>query len=242
MSKVIKSKDHDNRNKGKVKIPDVVFPEEKPSSPPPVPKEPPLPKPEVPKAPPEPIIKTVYRDPPPLTREEIAEQYAKEIEEICQEAKQQAYQEAYKDAYAQKTGEIEGCMDKVKQTLDQMQAEHQTFMEDYIRALGTLSTEVAETFVHQKIEEDDRILLPLIKSVIRDTQTTGWLNLELSDRLVHLTDLLKESPPAVGTASQVAITPVPADVDTVRVVTEQGAVDASISEQAKNLKQNMQDK
>lgn len=237
MSKVIKSKDHDNRNMGKVKIPDVVFPEEKPSSPPPAPKEPPLPKPEVPKAPP-PVIKTVYRDPPPLTSEEIAERYATEIEEICHAAELQAYQ----DAYAQKSSEIDSCMAKIEQTLDQMQTEYQAFMQNYINALGTFSTEIAETFIHQKIEKDDRVLLPLIKSVIRDTQTTGWLNLELSDRLVHLTDLLKESPPAVGTASQVAITPVSADVDTVRVVTEQGSLDASISVQAENLKQKIQEK
>jgi len=220
----------------KVKIPDIDFRPQKPAETlPPVVKEiiPELkkqvepPKPEI-----RTVIKEIYRDPEPLTREDIERIYAQEIQEICREAEVKAYS----DALAEKEEEIENCIGEVEKLLDEIRSSQGRYMENYVRELKYFAIEVAEKMILEKINEDDSILNKMIMQAVAGVKNTQWLRVEVSDRLSNLTEFLKSElskPEYRGLAS---VLPVAAPEDTCRVCTESGSTIATVSVQAENLR------
>jgi flagellar biosynthesis/type III secretory pathway protein FliH len=171
-------------------------------------------------------------EPPPLTREELIELYQPELRRICEEEAQRAYL----DARMRKAGELKQCIAEVEQRMEELEDQQHTYMTTYAKDLKYLAVEIAEKFVNQKINENDRTLQKLVMNTVGKVKNANWMTVELSDRLVELIGYLKtelQKPEYHGGAE---VSPISAPADTVRVTTDSGTIDASVSVQANNLR------
>ncbi len=170
--------------------------------------------------------------PPPLTREELIAFYQPELQRICEEESQRAYA----DARMRKAGELKQCIAEVEQRMEELEDQQHAYMAAYAKNLKYLAVEIAEKFINQQIDENSKTLQKLVLNTIGKVKNANWMTVELSDRLVELIGCLKMELQKPEYHDGAELAPLSAPADTVRVTTDSGTVDASVSVQAKNLK------
>lgn len=220
-----------------VKIPDVSFPEpeltmQASAAEPPAAEQPTLEQAPVVVEPIVPEAPAPLPEPPRLSREELKELCRPELDALCEEERQRAYAEALQ----RKKGELKEAVAEVEQKMGELEEQQRDYMTEYARQLKLLSVEVAEKFICQKIDENDLILQRLILNMVGRVKNANWLSVEVSDRLVSLIGSIKQELEKPEYHGRAEISPAGAPEDTVRVSTEAGTADASISVQARNLK------
>jgi flagellar biosynthesis/type III secretory pathway protein FliH len=182
---------------------------------------------EVPSAPEEQVEKLVYP-----TREELAEFYRDELNAIALEVEIKAYS----DALQSKKAELQQSIDSISQKINEMEELQNSFLKEYERKLKFFAIDIAEKIVCRKISEDDLYLQELVTKTVSECKGTDWLTLEVSDALAGLVEAAKtelSKPEYRGVAE---VKPIACADDTCVVSTETGAVVATISVQADNLR------
>ena len=175
----------------------------------------------------EPQEKLVYP-----TREELAEFYRDELNAIALEVEIKAYS----DALQSKKAELQQSIDSISQKINEMEELQKAYLDDYEKKLKFFAIDIAEKLVCRKISEDDLFLQELVTKTVSECKGTNWLTLEVSDALAGLVEAAKvelSKPEYRGVAE---VKPVACVDDTCVVSTETGAVVATISVQADNLR------
>ncbi len=175
----------------------------------------------------EPQEKLVYP-----TREELAEFYRDELNAIALEVEIKAYS----DALQSKKTELQQSIDSISQKINEMEELQKAYLNDYEKKLKFFAIDIAEKLVCKKISEDDLYLQELVTKTVSECKGTNWLTLEVSDSLAGLVEAAKgelSKPEYRGVAE---VKPIACADDTCVVSTETGAVVATISVQADNLR------
>lgn len=170
--------------------------------------------------------------PPPLTRQQIEEQNAALLEEVCSRAAAKAYSEAL----LEKRGELKSCISEVGRSLEQIGRLHDEFIEAYTRQLRFMAVDIAEKIMLQKIEEDDMALSRLVMQAVNTVKNAQWITVEVSERLTALVDYIKGELEGAAFHGKASVQPKACPDDTCRVETENGTLVATVSVQAKNLR------
>lgn len=166
------------------------------------------------------------------TREELAEFYRDELNAIALEVEIKAYS----DALQSKKDELQASIDSISQKINEMEELQNNFLEDYEKKLKFFAIDIAEKLVCKKIRDDDLFLSELVTKTVSECKGTNWLTLEVSDALQGLVEVAKaelSKPEYRGVAE---VKPIACADDTCVVSTETGAVVATISVQADNLR------
>ncbi|MBR2876099.1 MAG: hypothetical protein IKC01_03075 [Clostridia bacterium] len=166
------------------------------------------------------------------TREELAEFYRDELNAIALEVEIKAYS----DALQSKKDELQQSIDGISQKINEMEELQKAYLEEYEKKLKFFAIDIAEKLVCKKIDEDDLFLKELVLKTVSECKGTNWLKLEVSDALANLVEAAKQelAKPEYHGVAEVA--PVACAGDTCVVSTETGAVVATISVQADNLR------
>ncbi len=172
-----------------------------------------------------------------MTKEELAEFYKDEIDEIKSKAQQAAYESAYVEAIQRKRGELADSVQKVDTFLKEIQVLHDEFLTKYSTELKYMAIDVAEKIMLLKIEEDDLVLEKLVMQTVDGVKNTSWLDIELCDRLVSLVDKIRKDMESSNQKGRITVSPVASKIDRVRVNSEKGTIVADVSKQASNLKE-----
>lgn len=166
------------------------------------------------------------------TREELAEFYRDELNAIALEVEIKAYS----DALQSKKEELQASIDSISEKINEMEELQKNFLEDYEKKLKFFAIDIAEKLVCKKISDDDLFLSELVTKTLSECKGTNWLTLEVSDALQGLVEVAKaelSKPEYRGVAE---VKPIACADDTCVVSTETGAVVATISVQADNLR------
>jgi len=166
------------------------------------------------------------------TREELAEFYRDELNAIALEVEIKAYS----DALQSKKAELQQSIDSISQKINEMEELQKAYLNDYEKKLKFFAIDIAEKLVCKKISEDDLYLQELVTKTVSECKGTNWLTLEVSDSLAGLVEAAKvelSKPEYRGVAE---VKPIACADDTCVVSTETGAVVATISVQADNLR------
>ena len=166
------------------------------------------------------------------TREELAEFYRDELNAIALEVEIKAYS----DALQSKKEELQASIDNISEKINEMEELQKNFLEDYEKKLKFFAIDIAEKLVCKKISDDDLFLSELVTKTLSECKGTNWLTLEVSDALQGLVEVAKaelSKPEYRGVAE---VKPIACADDTCVVSTETGAVVATISVQADNLR------
>ena len=166
------------------------------------------------------------------TREELAEFYRDELNAIALEVEIKAYS----DALQSKKEELQASIDSISEKINEMEELQKNFLEDYEKKLKFFAIDIAEKLVCKKISDDDLFLSELVTKTLSECKGTNWLTLEVSDALQGPVEVAKaelSKPEYRGVAE---VKPIACADDTCVVSTETGAVVATISVQADNLR------
>ena len=166
------------------------------------------------------------------TREEIASYYQAELDEVCRLVSQKAYN----DAIDQKTQELNACITKMEEKLDEMQQLQEQFISQYSEELKYFALDIAQKLIQDKIDKDDMTLKKLVLQTINSVKGISWLKVELSDELSNLVDYIKKELSKEEYHSNAEVIAGDFPKDTCRVITDNGATVATISVQADNLR------
>lgn len=175
----------------------------------------------------EPQEKLVYP-----TREELAEFYRDELNAIALEVEIKAYS----DALQSKKAELQQSIDSISQKINEMEELQKAYLEDYEKKLKFFAIDIAEKLVCKKISDDDLFLQELVTKTVSECKGTNWLTLEVSDALANLVEAAKAELAKPEYRGVAEVKPIACADDTCVVSTETGAVVATISVQADNLR------
>ena len=175
----------------------------------------------------EPQEKLVYP-----TREELAEFYRDELNAIALEVEIKAYS----DALQSKKAELQQSIDSISQKINEMEELQKAYLEDYEKKLKFFAIDIAEKLVCKKIGDDDLFLQELVTKTVSECKGTNWLTLEVSDALANLVEAAKAELAKPEYRGVAEVKPIACADDTCIVSTETGAVVATISVQADNLR------
>ena len=175
----------------------------------------------------EPQEKLVYP-----TREELAEFYRDELNAIALEVEIKAYS----DALQSKKAELQQSIDSISQKINEMEELQKAYLEDYEKKLKFFAIDIAEKLVCKKISDDDLFLSELVTKTVSECKGTNWLTLEISDALANLVEVAKAELAKPEYRGVAEVKPIACADDTCVVSTETGAVVATISVRADNLR------
>lgn len=165
-------------------------------------------------------------------REKILTQGKNEAVQICEQAREQGYTEAIES----KTKEVAALIGEVQKTLSGVHTMLDTYMVRYEKELTKFAIAIAEKVICQKISDDDKTLVELVKTALGTVRTEGYITVEVSEALPGLVAQLRLALSAKqGANVEVKAKDLPPD--SCMIQTSQGVVDASVHEQLKNLKE-----
>ncbi|WP_275843922.1 FliH/SctL family protein [Caproicibacterium argilliputei] len=171
-------------------------------------------------------------EPDPLcyTEADFQSVVAAEREKIRAELTQQAY----RDVVAQEGNRIRKCIARVDELLAQIENEHEAFMGRYRDNLLQLSLSIAEKVVLHQIQAEDTCLQDLVLQNVNAAKKEEWISVKVSEELGGLVQALtKEFKKPEYTNVTLESGAYPAG--TCMVESPDGVVDASVSEQIKNI-------
>ena len=165
-------------------------------------------------------------------REEILNQAHMEAQQIRQGAREEAYQCALEE----KRAEITECIAEVEQLLDELQSRQRDFLKEYEAGLFSLSLDITQKILNTAIPEHEELMIPLVKEAVSSVKNAEWIDVQISERLPHLVELLKTEFAQCKNPGHIEITAINAPQDTCIINTSDGAIDATASVQIENLR------
>lgn len=165
-------------------------------------------------------------------RERIIQSARSEADKLRDEA----YKNAYNDALKEKTSEIESLLDELKGLMNALSHEQQQFFDEYEKGVMELSVEIAEKVVKSSVAQNAKLMSDLVREAVSTVRNADWISIEISNRLPQLTECLRNelsTETGFPQATEIITKDIPEGSCVIR--TPNGVVDASVSEQFKNL-------
>lgn len=150
--------------------------------------------------------------------------------------RQEAIEEGEKKGFEDKTKLLENLALYISHSIEEIKKERNEFFEQYAKELRHLAVDISEKVIAQKIEEDDMIMYGVIKDALRYVRDTKWVKAEVSAELTGYVDTLEKELAASGQNVEFILTN-GLPKESCIINTSDGLVDATLSEQLKNLRE-----
>ncbi len=150
--------------------------------------------------------------------------------------RQEAIEEGEKKGFEDKTKLLENLALYISHSIEEIKKERNEFFEQYAKELRHLAVDISEKVIAQKIEEDDMIMYGVIKDALRYVRDTKWVKAEVSAELTGYIDTLEKELAASGQNVEFILTN-GLPKESCIINTSDGLVDATLSEQLKNLRE-----
>lgn len=149
-----------------------------------------------------------------------------------------AMEDGYREGVQAKQEEIENCMLEINKYLSELKINQEDFFDDYASELKFMALEIAEKIVAQKLECDERIIIPLVRSAVKTLREVNWIKVEVSDKLrdvaAELETVLSEAKSSQSIEVELRRD---ADPGTCVVHTAEGVIVASVLTQIENIRE-----
>ena len=186
------------------------------------------------------IIKQAQMEAAQMLEDARAEsrQIIADAEEQARTVIQSAIQDGYREGVQAKQGEIEECMLNINRQLAELKINQEDYFDDYAAELRFTALEIAEKIMAQKLEADERVIIPLVRSAVKTLREVNWIKVEVSDKLRDAASEL-ESVLTEAKSSQSIEVELRRDADagTCVVHTAEGVIVASVLQQIENIRE-----
>lgn len=176
---------------------------------------------------------------------QILENAQAESQKIIENANKQAdsvlaaaKEEGYRDGIQTKHDEIDSYLASIDVLLNEMKNSQEKYFDEYAFELKYLALEIAEKIVAQKLECDDRIIIPLVRSAVKTLREVNWIKVEVSDKLKNIASELEEVLAEAKSSQNIEVElRRDADAGTCVVHTADGVIVASVLTQIENIRE-----
>lgn len=176
---------------------------------------------------------------------QILEEARRESQQMIDDAAEQAktvmsaaLEDGYREGVRAKQEEIDDCMLKINSFLSELKIEQEEYFEEYASELKFTAIEIAEKIVAQKLETDERVIIPLVRSAVKTLREVNWIKVEVSDKLknaaAELESVLSEAKSSQNIEVELRRD---ADAGTCVVHTAEGVIVASVLQQIENIRE-----
>lgn len=149
-----------------------------------------------------------------------------------------ALEDGYRDGVRAKQEEIDACMLKMNQYLSELKIDQEEYFDEYASELKFTALEIAEKIVAQKLETDENVIIPLVRSAVKTLREVNWIKVEVSDKLknaaAELETVLSEAKSSQSIEVELRRD---ADAGTCVVHTAEGVIVASVLQQIENIRE-----
>ena len=132
--------------------------------------------------------------------------------------------------------QIKEVQERIKDAEQELKTNQEEFFDKYASELRFLALEIAEKIVAQKLECDEKVLFPLVRSAVKTLRDVSWIKVEVSDKLrkvaSELEEVLAEAKPSQSIELELRRD---ADIGTCVVHTAEGVIVASVLTQIENI-------
>lgn len=152
------------------------------------------------------------------------------------EIKAQAKSEAFDEAFAQKSEIISQTLTKLYDTMEKIETEENSFIEEYEKTVSSFAVSIASSILKHELRIDPLAMCDLVENAMSTIKDAKWAVLTLSNELVPLVELLQsELAEKCATIARLDVLGKPVSKGTCLIDSPQGIVDASIDTQLRNL-------
>lgn len=171
-------------------------------------------------------------------RERILKQAQDEAQQLREETKRlqdEAQRSAYEEVLEKKHQEIDECIRGVDALMEELQRQQQSFLQQYEEGLFAVSLDIVRKVLGASIPQHEELMIPLVREAVSTVKNASWISVQVSSRLPGLIEALKRELAAWQAVQQLEVSGADLPEDGCVVHTSYGVVDASVSEQLKNL-------
>ncbi len=154
----------------------------------------------------------------------------------AQQIKAEAHAEGAKQGFDEKKQLLENLALYISHSIEEIKKERNEFFEEYAKQLRYVAVDICEKIISHKIEDDDMIMYGVIKDALRYARDAKWVKAEVSTELSGYVDSLEKELQAQGQNVDFIFSEGIAK-DTCILNTSNGLIDASVSQQLKNLRE-----
>lgn len=149
-----------------------------------------------------------------------------------------AMEDGYREGVQAKQEEIENCMIEINKLLSELKINQEDYFDDYANELRFMALEIAEKIVAQKLECDERVIIPLVRSAVKTLREVNWIKVEVSDKLKDVAAELETVLSEAKSSQRIEVElRRDADPGTCVVHTAEGVIVASVLTQIENIRE-----
>jgi flagellar assembly protein FliH len=176
---------------------------------------------------------------------EIQKSARKEADDIIQQAKDSyeqiaddAFNEGLEKGIAQKADAVEELISEIKETMSELKEAQLQYMKDYAQEIKWLSLEIAEKIISKRLDEDDLVLVNIIKPILKNIHDAKWVTIQISDKFPELLERVIKEMSINDIDARIEVKQLK-DVDkgTCIIQLEDRIIDASVLTQIKNMEE-----
>ncbi|MDR1193700.1 MAG: hypothetical protein LBK98_05985 [Peptococcaceae bacterium] len=175
-----------------------------------------------------------------LTRDEFWALCRPGMEDRLERLWREVGQEARQKALLERREEIRRSLVETERGLTALRESRDEFIAHFAKELKYMAIEIAERLLLREISEDNSALGELMLQTLSEIKNAQWIKVEVSEQVMGLADQLREELAGAEQGVMASVTTKAAPPDTLRIVTEDGAVDASITAQIQQLREAFQ--
>ena len=179
----------------------------------------------------------LYKERLALTKEEFLEEIEPELRRVLQRQTEELRNEAYGDALQQQRTQIVTMLEELDRRSAAQEESFRNYMKEFAEELKYMALDIAERILHKEIEEDKHALESMILQMVSEVKNATWISVEISDQAESLAEQLRTQLQKAEQGKQIFIEKKDVPPDSVRIVTEEGIVDATLSVQLKQLRE-----
>jgi len=177
-----------------------------------------------------------YKDRLLMTKEEYFEEIEEELTAELRRQMEEIRAEAFRDELLNQRERINRALDALDRGLGTLAKNHQDFMKEYAEELKFMALDIAERILHKEIREDRHALEEMTVELVSEVRNAPWINVEVSEEVEGLAEYLKERLNMAEQDKTIFVETREAPPDSLRIATEEGVIDATISIQLKQLR------
>ncbi|MCL1804924.1 MAG: FliH/SctL family protein [Clostridiales bacterium] len=178
----------------------------------------------------------LYKERLRMTKEEFFEGIEEELLAGLREQMEEIRAEAFRDELLNQRQNIGAALEALDRGLGTLARNHQDFLKEYGEELKYMALDIAERILRKEVQEDRHALEEMAVELVSEVRNAPWINVEVSEEVEGLADYLKERLNMAEQDKSIFVEAGEAPPDSLRIVTEEGVIDATISVQLKQLR------
>ena len=178
-----------------------------------------------------------YRERLVMTKEEFFDEVKPDLLEALRKQMEEIRNEAFREELIRQERGISQALETMERGMQTLEQNHRDYMKEFTEELKYMALDIAERMLRKELDEDRHALGAMVLELVSEVKNTDWINVEISDQIEGLAEYLKTQLERAEQGKPIYVETKDGPPDLCRIVTEEGAVDATLSIQLKQLRE-----